>query len=72
MPGRRARQLARIAAEASEDYVPADGHACPQCPLGAPAPFCAVCLGAGIVDGDRLGRWQREQNSRIADGARHE
>lgn len=33
-------------------------HACPQCPLGQPRPFCQVCLGAGNVTADRLDRLQ--------------
>ena len=32
------------------------GHACPECPLGRPAPFCEVCLGAGMVSTERLAR----------------
>jgi len=70
MPRHRAQQLRRIAEGAAGDHLPADGHACPECPLGAPAPFCSVCLGAGLVDDARLGRWQREQNQAIAEGKR--
>ena len=33
-------------------------HACPECPLGQPSPFCTVCLGAGDVSSERLDRYQ--------------
>ena len=35
-------------------------HACPICPLGRPAPFCPVCLGAGTVSTERLERYASE------------
>lgn len=44
------------------------GHACPECPLGTPAPLCPVCLGAGIIDTDRLARWQYEHEQRVRRG----
>jgi hypothetical protein len=33
-------------------------HACPECPLGLPDPFCAVCQGAGDVTPEALDRYQ--------------
>lgn len=34
-------------------------HMCPEC--GWPAkPFCETCLGAGVVDENRLYRWQNQ------------
>ncbi len=44
------------------ELVDVAGHACPECPIGNPAPLCPVCLGAGIVSTDRLSRWQYQQN----------
>lgn len=40
-------------------------QACPECPIGGlgPAPFCLVCLGAGLITTDRLARWQAQQNA---------
>ena len=35
-------------------------HACPECPIGNPAPFCQVCLGAGLITTDRLDRYAFE------------
>jgi hypothetical protein len=35
-------------------------HACPDCPLGNPKPFCQVCLGAGLITTDRLDRYAYE------------
>jgi len=32
-------------------------YACPECDIGRPAPLCLVCLGAGVVDAQRLDRW---------------
>lgn len=32
-------------------------HACPECPLGHPKPFCEVCLGAGSITTERLDRY---------------
>ena len=32
-------------------------HACPECPMGRPAPFCLVCLGAGIITTARLANY---------------
>lgn len=34
------------------------GHACPDCPVGAPQPFCRTCLGAGLVTTLQLNVWQ--------------
>ncbi len=42
------------------------GHACPQCDLASPKPFCSVCLGSGLATTDRLAAWQREQNDLMA------
>jgi hypothetical protein len=33
-------------------------HACPECPIGAPAPFCVCCGGHGNVTAQRLAQWQ--------------
>lgn len=33
-------------------------HACPECPIGHPKPFCEWCLGLGQLTTDRLARWQ--------------
>jgi hypothetical protein len=33
-------------------------HACPECPLGTPDPFCACCGGHGNVTPKRLAQWQ--------------
>lgn len=32
-------------------------HACPECPIGTPRPFCPVCLGDGSISTDRLDRY---------------
>lgn len=53
---RRAR--AALPAHVRGERVEVTGHACPDCPLGAPQPFCETCLGAGVVSTDRLDRWQ--------------
>jgi hypothetical protein len=37
-------------------------HACPDCPLAAPRPFCPTCLGAGAISEHRLMMWQSQQN----------
>jgi hypothetical protein len=43
------------------EYVRNDAlHACPECPLGNPKPFCQVCLGAGLITTDRLDRYAFE------------
>jgi hypothetical protein len=34
------------------------GHACPDCPVGQPRPFCPSCLGAGILTSAELAVWQ--------------
>lgn len=41
-------------------------HACPECGLIEVKPFCPVCLGTGMVDAQRLSRWQADQNRLIA------
>jgi len=33
-------------------------HACPECGIGLPQPFCQVCLGAGTITTERLDRYQ--------------
>ena len=37
-------------------------HACPDCPIGNPRPFCPVCLGAGAITTDRLDRYSAAAN----------
>jgi hypothetical protein len=37
-------------------------HLCPECGIHTQA-FCPVCLGGGLVDTDRLARWERDQAS---------
>jgi hypothetical protein len=32
-------------------------HACPECPMGQPKPFCLVCLGAGLITTARLANY---------------
>ncbi len=41
-------------------------HMCPGEGCGMrPRPFCPVCLGAGLVDDERLTMWLREQNAAV-------
>lgn len=42
------------------EQVEITGHACPECPVNSPVPFCPVCLGAGVITTERLGRYQGE------------
>lgn len=34
-------------------------HACPECEIGKPQPFCRVCLGVGNITTERLAWTQR-------------
>lgn len=36
-------------------------HMCPECGDSWDRALCAVCLGVGHVDADRLDRWQQAQ-----------
>ena len=40
-------------------------YACPDCPLGDPAPFCRTCGGHGNIDESRLFLWQAQQASAV-------
>jgi hypothetical protein len=45
-------------------------HACPECPIGAPSPFCACCGGHGSVTTVRLAQWQRQVLAELPPGLR--
>lgn len=57
-------QQARTAAEhlhpLGETRTGTVRHACPECVLGQPRPFCRVCLGAGLVDVGQLMRYEAQ------------
>lgn len=45
-------------------------HACPECQIGNPRPFCACCGGHGNISEAQLARWQRQVLSELPPGLR--
>lgn len=62
MPELSGERLAGLALNLQQ-RIPGVTHACPDCDLGKPKPFCPTCYGIGTIDDAQIDQWLSKKNA---------